>query len=145
MCLCIGGPVRLKMQSVEAAKKLKREIAVIKDSRFLQPVFEPRDGCSKGLSNSPAFNSKYKNDVMKYVLSMRLKRGLDAVPSQNTVLATNRDSAEDSQFIYCLRMDQIEKDVEFDPYILVMVSPTRAKLFSTYFTASIWTITEVQC
>ena len=139
------------MQNMATAKKSKKEIAVIKDTSCLQPAFESRGDCPKEISclhyvlNSPTFNSKCRHDVMKYVLSMRLKRGLDTAPNQNTVLSTSRDSAKDSQFIYCLRMDQIKKDVDFDPYILVMVSPTKAKLFSTYFTASMWTITEVHC
>lgn len=140
------------MQTVTTAKRHRKERAVIEDNKFLQPALEPDDAhnspkeisCLDYVLNSPAFNSKYKHDVVKYVLSMRLKRGLDTVPKQQTVLSTGRSLDEDSQFIYCLRMDQINKDVGFDPYTLAMVSPAKAKLFSVYFTASVWTITEVQ-
>ena len=92
----------------------------------------------------PTFNLKYKSDVTEYILAMRLKKGLDAVPKQVSVFPTRASLEQDSHFIYCLRIDQI-KNVKFDPYTLVMVSPAKAKSFSTYFTASTWSITEVKC
>ena len=140
------------MQTVTTAKRHRKEFPAVKDKKLLQPSLEPDNAhsfpkeisCLDYVLNSPGFNLKYKHDAIKYVLSMRLKRGLDTVPIQHSVLTTNRSLVEDSHFIYCLRIDQINKDVGFDPYTLAMVPPAKAKSFPVYFTASIWTISEVQ-
>ena len=142
------------MQTVTTDKRHRKEVPAIKDNKVLQSTlesdniqdFSKETSCLDYTLNSPAaFNLKCKHDAIKYVLSMRLKRGLDTVPKQHAVLTTDRSLNKDSRFIYCLRMDQIKKDVGFDPYTLAMVSPAKAKSFSIYFTASIWTITKVQC
>ena len=133
------------------AKRHRKEFPPIK-AKCLQPTFEPGSthdfpkeiSCLDYILNSAEFNLKYKNDAIKYVLSLRLKKGLDTVPKQDVALTTDTSLDKDSQFIYCLKMDQIKTDIDFDPYTLAMVSPARAKSFSVYFTASIWTITEVQ-
>lgn len=135
---------------MQTAKKHRRAISTFKDSNLFQAAVEhddahdiPKHKEESSLDyifNSSIFYLKYKHDAIEYVLSMRFKKGLDSVPKQNTVVSSLE---EDPQFIYCLRIDQVQKHVGFDPYTLVMVSPTKATSFSFYFTASTWTITEV--
>lgn len=146
------------MQASETKKQLGKSFPAVKDGKFLQTVAkrgtacsflkdEDDDNCSLHyVLNSPTFNLKYKCDAIQFVLSLRAKKSLDTIAKQITVLtSTAHRSLEDSQFVYCLRLDQIKQQVDFDPYTLVMVSPAKAKSFSVYFTASAWTITEVQC
>lgn len=131
-----------KMQTATTAKKSRKGLPA---NSILQPEFS-KDEENSSLDyflDSSTFNQKYECDAIEYVLSMRMKKGLDTVPKQNPVLAIPQ-SLENSQFIYCLRLDQVRKCVDFDPYTLVMVSPSKVKSFAVYFTASTWTITEVQ-
>lgn len=140
------------MQTATAAKTRKKGSQA--NSNLLQSAVEltsVRDSTRNNKSSSldyvmspSTFNLKYKCNVTEYILAMRLKKGLDAVPKQVSVLPTCASLEQDSHFIYCLRIDQIKK-VEFDPYTLVMVSPAKVKSFSTYFTASTWSVTEVKC
>ena len=140
------------MQATTAAKKHKKGLQA--SSNVLQPTTEfisVRDQSTKDNKNSsfdyvmsPAtFNLKYKHEVAEYIRAMRLKKGLDTVPKQTSVLPTSAN-LEHSHFIYCLILDQI-KNVKFDPYTLVMVSPAKVNSYSSYFTASTWSITEVKC
>jgi len=135
------------MQTAASAKKCRKGgFLAAKDNSILQPNYskEEEDNCLDYFLDSSTFNQKYECDVIEYVLSMRMKKGLITVPKQNSVLAIPNSLAENSQFIYCLRLDQVRKHVDFNPYTLVMVSPSKVKSFAVYFTASAWTITEVQ-
>lgn len=143
------------MQTAMTAKKHRKGFPTIKSNSCLQPTVKldnthdiPKDKVKDFLRLNPptlAFNVKYKSDAAEYILSLRLEKGLDVMPKQDSVLASHTSLEHDSQFIYCLRMDQVKENVEFDPYTLVMVSPDKAKSFSVYCTASVWTITEVKC
>ena len=89
-----------------------------------------------------AFNAKHNCNVLDYVLAARSKKGLPFVVEQNPVLEPCEDNA--THFVYCVRMDQVKKHISnCDPYNLVMLSYSKAKVFDVYYTASAYAITEV--
>jgi len=90
------------------------------------------------LEQSPKHNSK----VLDFVLAARSKKGLPFVAEQNPVSDPSVDNA--THFVYCVRLDQVKKHIiNCDPYNLVMLSYSRAKVFDVYYTASAYAITEV--
>ena len=89
-----------------------------------------------------AFNLKHNCNVLDYVLAARSKKGLPSVAEQNPVLDPCEDNA--THFVYCVRLDQVKKQIiNCDPYNLVMLSYSKAKMFDVYYTASAYAITEV--